>query len=182
MGLFDQIVSAINNPTQEASSAQLSNVLNTVQQVAATQGIDLSKAQSILSVLGSHVRTALQEKQATQGASTTASLVNQLAGSTGGLQAVQQLFNPNQQEQVAQDVAQKTGLNMAAIQNMLPVLIPVVMNLLKMGNAQPQAGAAPPTGAAGGNPLLNAFLDADGDGDVDVGDAINLASRFLSQR
>ncbi|MCS6812634.1 MAG: hypothetical protein NZ772_03550, partial [Cyanobacteria bacterium] len=60
MGLFDQIVSAINNPTQEASSDQLSNILNTVQQVAASQGIDLSKAQSVLSILGTHVRTALQ--------------------------------------------------------------------------------------------------------------------------
>ncbi|MDW8200316.1 MAG: hypothetical protein RML75_03785 [Cyanobacteriota bacterium SKYGB_h_bin112] len=175
MGLFDQIVSAINNPTQEASSDQLSNILNTVQQVAASQGIDLSKAQSVLSILGTHVRTALQAQRASQGESAATALVNQLA-SGANLQALQQLMGASQQQQVAQDVAQKTGLDISAIQAMLPTLIPVVMNLLKMGNTQPQAGNS------GGNPLLNAFLDADKDGDVDLGDAILLGSQYLSQR
>jgi hypothetical protein len=176
MGLFDQIVDAINNPAQEASPDQLGNILNTVQQVAATQGIDLSKAQSILSVLSPYVRDALQQQRTTQGESTATALVNQLASGGGNLQALQGLMNPNQQQQVAQDVAQKTGLDISAIQNMLPVLIPVVMNLLKMGNTSQQGGAT------GGNPLLNAFLDADKDGDVDLGDALSLASRYLSQR
>ncbi|WP_187329585.1 hypothetical protein [Halomicronema hongdechloris] len=34
-------------------------------------------------------------------------------------------------------------------------------------------------GNQGDNPVLNAFLDADGDSDVNMGDMMNMASRFL---
>jgi hypothetical protein len=54
-------------------------------------------------------------------------------------------------------------------------LVPLVLNLLKTGsNAQ--------NPAQGSNPVLNTFLDADGDGDVDITDAMSMAGRFLNQR
>jgi hypothetical protein len=66
-------------------------------------------------------------------------------------------------------------LNNATVQAMIPVLVPLVLNLLKTGsNAQ--------NPAPGSNPVLNTFLDADGDGDVDITDTISMASRFLNQR
>ena len=82
------------------------------------------------------------------------------------------LFSPNQQENLAQFAAQQTGLNMGTIQQMLPILVPLVLNLLQTGSQtrNPQGGA---------NPVLNAFLDADRDGDVDISDAIQLASRHF---
>jgi len=33
----------------------------------------------------------------------------------------------------------------------------------------------------GANPVLNAFLDADRDGDVDIADAMQMAGRYLSR-
>ena len=58
---------------------------------------------------------------------------------------------------------------------MIPVLVPILLNLLQTGgNAQ--------NPAQGQNPVLNTFLDADGDGDVDITDAMLMASRFLNQR
>lgn len=54
-----------------------------------------------------------------------------------------------------------------ARQQMLPILVPLVLNLLQTGSQtrNPQGGA---------NPVLNAFLDADRDGDVDISDANEL--------
>jgi hypothetical protein len=49
------------------------------------------------------------------------------------------------------------------IQQLLPTLVPLILSFLQ----------------SGGNPLLNKFLDADGNGDVDIMDAIKLASKFL---
>jgi len=49
------------------------------------------------------------------------------------------------------------------------------MSLLQSG-AMTQGGAP---GASGGNPLLNAFLDGDHDGDTDLGDLMSMAGRFM---
>ena len=59
-----------------------------------------------------------------------------------------------------------------AVMALLPVLVPLVLNLLKTGSSK--AGAV-----ATGNPVMNAFLDSDGDGDVDLGDLMSHASRFM---
>ena len=57
---------------------------------------------------------------------------------------------------------------------LLPLAVPLVLNFLQSGaNAQnPQAG---------GNSVLNSFLDADSDGDVDIADAIQMASRYMQR-
>jgi hypothetical protein len=59
------------------------------------------------------------------------------------------------------------------IQSMLPMLVPLVLKFLQTGNNT--------QGGQGGNPVLNTFLDADGDGDVDIADAMQLASRHLGR-
>ena len=102
-------------------------------------------------------------------------VVNQFSGTNPNPQAVQSLFGGGQLTQIVTDIAQRTGLNNATVQAMIPVLVPIVLNLLQTGgNAQ--------NPALGGNPVLNAFLDGDGDGDVDITDAMSMASRFLNQR
>jgi hypothetical protein len=55
----------------------------------------------------------------------------------------------------------------------LPLLIPVVLKFLQQGNTK-QTGA-------GRNSVLSTFLDSDGDGDTDIGDAMSIAGRFLNQ-
>jgi hypothetical protein len=120
------------------------------------------------------VRSALQQKQATEGNQAAQNVVNQFGGTSPNPQAVNSLFAPFLQQQLAETVAQRTGLNAGMVQQLLPILVPVVLNLLKSGsNSQnPQAG---------GNPVLNSFLDSDRDGDVDIMDAIQLASRYLGR-
>lgn len=174
MGLFDQIINAIDNSNQQGNAGQLDNILNTVQQVSNNIGTDPSTMQSALGIVGNYVRSALQEKQAIEGNQAAQSVVNQFGGTSPNSQAVNSLFAPFLQQQLAETVAQRTGLNAGMVQQLLPILVPVVLNLLKSGaNSQnPQAG---------GNPVLNSFLDSDGDGDVDITDAIQLASRYLGR-
>lgn len=174
MGLFDQVLSAISNPNQQANPDQLGMIFNTVQQFSNQQGIDPTMSQAVLSLMGNHVRSALQQKQATAGQGQVEALVNQYHGTTFNPQAVQAIFSPNQQTQVIQDVSQRTGIPAQTIQAAMPLLIPLVLNFLQTGASN--------QGGSGGNPVLNQFLDSDRDGDVDVGDAIAMAGQFLNQR
>ncbi len=174
MGLFDQILGALNNPNQQGSLGQLGSIINTVHQLSNSTGTDPSTMQSVIGVVGNYVRSALQQKQATEGNEATQSLVNQYAGTSSNPQAVDSLFSPNIQQQVAQVAAQRTGLDAGTIQQLLPVIVPLVLNFLRSGaNAQnTQSGA---------NSVLNSFLDADRDGDVDIADAMQLISRYIGK-
>ena len=120
------------------------------------------------------MRGALQHQRSQNGAESAQNIVNQYSGTESNSQAVDLLFFSSQVEQIVAEVASKTGLNMGIVQQMLPMLIPVVLNMLRSGtHAQnPQGGI---------NPVLNTFLDADRDGDVDVADAMQLASRHLGR-
>lgn len=184
MGLFDQILGAVNNPQQTASPDQLGSILGTVQQLSNQQGMDASTTQTALSVVGGYVRSALQQQRATGGSSQVEALVNQFGGTNRNPNALEAIFTPNQQQQVAQDVAQRTGINANQVMALLPILVPIVLNLLKQGSPQPNSAQpnSPDAGNLGANPVLNGFLDADGDGDVDIGDAMSLAGRFMNQR
>ncbi|MBW4519491.1 MAG: hypothetical protein KME16_07290 [Scytolyngbya sp. HA4215-MV1] len=173
MGLFDQVIGAINNPSQQASTDQIGMILNTVQQMSSGNGLDPNATQAVMSVLGGHVRSALQQQRATQGDQQVESLVNQFAGTDASMTAVNALFSSQQAQHVIQDIAQKTGLDPQMIQSLLPTLVPIALNLLQSG--------ANNQGDPGGNPVLNTFLDSDHDGDVDLGDTLAIASRFLNQ-
>jgi hypothetical protein len=171
MGLFDQIMSAVANPNQQGSLGQIGSIVNTVNQLSQSTGADSSTIQSLLSVVGGQVRSALQQKQATEGNAAVENLVNNFAGTSPNSQAVSSLFSPQAQQQLAEFTAQRTGLDAGTIQQILPSVVPVVLNFLQSGaNSQ-----------TGGNSVLNSFLDADGDGDVDIADAMQIASRYLGQ-
>jgi hypothetical protein len=174
MGLFDQVINAINSSNQVGSSGQLATILSTVQQLSNSYGADPSTVQSVLSIVGNYVRSSLQQQRSTNGEAQAQAVINQFSGTYPNPQAVNTLFSPNQQQHLAQTAAQQTGLNMNTIQQMLPILVPLVLNLLQTGSQaqNPQRGS---------NPVLNTFLDADRDGDVDIADVMNLASRHFSR-
>ncbi|AFZ24470.1 Bacterial protein of unknown function (DUF937) [Cylindrospermum stagnale PCC 7417] len=165
MGLFDQILGAVSSSNQQGGLGQIGNLLNTVEQLKNTTGADSATIQTILTVVGGQVRSSLQDKQATDGDGAAQNFVNQFAGTSPDTQAVNSLFSPAIQQQVAEIAAQRTGLDAEMIQQLLPSIVPVVLNFLQ----------------AGGNPAISSFLDGDGDGDVDIADAIKLASRFLGR-
>jgi hypothetical protein len=175
MGLFFDVLSAINNPNQQASVSQLESITNSIQQVASSQGIDAGKTQSLMSALGGFLRPALKQQRSAMGDNQLDNLLGRFGGGTAatmGASAISSLFPPQMQQQMIQSIAQKTGLSPNMLQSAMPVLIPAVMGLLSMGAKKP--------GMGGGNPLLNAFLDSDRDGDTDLGDVFKFASRFLS--
>ena len=173
MGLFDQIINAVDDPHRQASSDQLGNIFDTTKQLGNSYGTDSSTMQSVLSIVGNYVRSALQHKRSLDGNDQAQSFVEQYGGTYPSPQAVHSLFSPNQVEQIATVAAQQTGLNAGIIQQMLPMLVPIVLNLLRSG--------APNQYSGGANPVMNAFLDADRDGDVDVADAMQLAGRYLNR-
>lgn len=172
MGLFDQILGAVSNPNQQGSLGQIGSIINAVNQLSDRTGADPSTIQSVLGIVGNYVRSSLQEKQATSGNEEAQALVNQYSGTSDNPQAVNSLFSPAMQQQVAEVASQRTGLDAGTIQQLLPLAVPVVLNFL-------QSGANAHNPQAGGNPILNSFLDADRDGDVDIADAIQLASQYI---
>jgi hypothetical protein len=178
MGLFFDVLSAINNPNQNANVDQLSSITNTVQQVAASHNIEPSTMQTIMSSLGGALRPALRQQASSGGIGNMLGQLaaGQMAGGGGGLGALSSFLTPQLQQQIAQTISQRTGLGAGTIQTMLPALIPVVMQLLNMGAPKSSMGA---TGMAA-NPLLASFLDSDRDQDVDLGDVFKFAGRFLN--
>ncbi|MBX2865336.1 MAG: DUF937 domain-containing protein [Leptolyngbyaceae cyanobacterium MAG.088] len=170
MGIFDQVMGAIQDPNREASIGQLGQIVSMAQQVAQSNNANSSATQQAASVVGGFVQSALREKQQTQGMNAVLDLVKQ--GTTDGAGVLPKLFSSNQQTEIASAVSQKTGLDASQVMVMLPMVIPIVMKFLNQGSAK--AGAQ-----AEGNPLVSAFLDGDGDGDVDMGDVLKMAGRFL---
>jgi Bacterial protein of unknown function (DUF937) len=199
MGLFFDVLSAVNNPNQQASVGQLGSLVNSVQQLSSQTGMDSATTQNVLSAVGQFIQPALQQQGAAMGGQQLSNMVGQIAsaGALGGLMGgdqgggnplgglmgqmaggggaamLQGLLPASMQQEMAQVVAQKTGLDPSMIQSMLPSLIPVVMNFLNMGAAKPGA-------PGGGNPLLSAFLDGNQDGSTDLGDVMNFATRFMN--
>ena len=169
MGLFDQIMGAIANPNQQANPDQMSDILGTVQQIASHNNLDAGAGETMVSMVGGYVRSALQQQQAEGGDSKVAAIVNQFGGIGSNPAAVSALFSSDQQAQIATEIVQRTGLPAGTIQGLLASLIPILLNLLGSGK----------TLEGNSNPLLNNFLDANNDGNVDLGDAMRLASRFM---
>lgn len=171
MGIFDQILGAIENPNQQGSPGQIGEILSTVQQLSNHANTDPSTIQSVLSIVGNYARSALQQKRDNEGHQQTQEFVNQFGGTNPSSQAVELLFSTPQIQQLVQDVEQRTGLSSNTIQSMLPILVPLVLKFLQTGNntENPQ----------GTNPILNTFLDTTGDGNVDMADILQMAGRYF---
>lgn len=175
MSLFFDVLSSINNPNQGGSVQQLSQLTNTVNDLSRTNGLNPSAMQGIMSSLGPLLRPALQEQMQGGGNNVLENMMGQVTGGgnpglgAGGLGSM--LTGPLQ-SQIVGGLASKTGLDSNMLQEIVPKLLPVVMGLLNMGK---------PTGSmGGGNPLLKAFLDGNGDGNTDLGDVLKFANRFTN--
>lgn len=172
MGLFDKVMGAINNPNLQANTSQLGGILNTAQQLSNSLGVDPSTVNTAMSVVGNFTKSALQEKRAEEGEEAAQSIVSQFSGLTPSPAAITALFSSGQVSEMINVISEKTGLDASMINNILPQLVPMVLNFLNSGsNALNSVG--------GGNPVLSGFLDADGDGDVDIADAMQMAGRFM---
>jgi len=174
MSLFNQIASAISDPKLQANVGQLGSIINTLQQTGGTQNLDASKLQPMMSVVGKYVRASLQEKRNANGEGNVRQIVNQFSGTNANIEAVRALFSPQEEQQVAENASRETGIDLSTARSLLPVVVPLILQFLQTGS-----NSSNPQGEA--NPILNNFLDADGDGDVDMGDALSMASKYLNQ-
>ncbi|GFE69505.1 DUF937 domain-containing protein [Chroococcus sp. FPU101] len=184
MTLIYDILSSINNPELQGDVGSLETITKTVQDVTQQNGIDAATTQTMISTVGNYLRSALADQRSTVGNQQLENLIgqatggNMLGGLMGGLGGsastalIQSLIPASVQQQIVTSISQKTGLKTEMIQGLLPVLIPAVLGLLKMGTPKT-------SGLPGNNSLLNTFLDGDKDGDVDLGDVFKFASRFL---
>jgi hypothetical protein len=176
MPIFNEILNALNNPTQQANTGQLQQILNTVQQLSSTARTNPSTMETMLSVVGSYVRSSLRQTCSTSGEDQAQNLVNQFSGTQPNQRAVEAVLSAGMQQQVVQDLIKRTGLDAQTIRGLLPVLVPLALNLLQSGtNTQT-------TNSGRANSVLKAFLDSNQDGDVDLGDALKVASRFLNRQ
>lgn len=173
MSIFNQILSAIDDPQKEASSNQLGAILDTVQQLSGNNNANPDAIQSAMSMVGSYTKSALQEQRNQGGAAQVNQLINQFGGTNANSQILSTLFNNNQLQNMIQQISSSTGLNARTIQSLLPILVPLVLSLLKTGNNKGNLQE--------NNSVASAFLDADGDGDVDMTDALSMASRYLGR-
>lgn len=171
MGLFDQVLGALGNPEQEGNANQLSGILDTVQQLSGAHQADTSALQSVMSIVGNHARSALVEQRDNGGEGQVEQIISQFGGTQANAGAIGAIFNAPQLQGLLEEIENRTGMDANTVQQMLPTLVPLALNFLKTGN----------NGQGGGNSVLSSFLDADGDGSFDMGDAMQMASRYLGR-
>ena len=173
MSIVNQILSAIDNPELEASGSQLGSILDTVQQLSGEYHTNSDAIQSAMSIVGNYTKSALKEQQSNGGATQINQLVNQFGGTHANSQVLSALFNSSQVQEMVAKISSRTGMSSKTIMTLLPILVPLVLNLLKAGSNKLNISAQ--------NPVVKDFLDSDGDGDVDLTDAINMAYRYLGR-
>ncbi len=175
MGLFDVIRGAIDDPEKEANTNQIGGILDTIQQLSSEKEAPPTAIESAMSIVGKYVKPALKQKQEEEGEEKVQSIINQFGGTQASEMVVNMLFsNPAIKNTIAQEISQKTGLPEFAVMPMIPKLVPMVLDLLKSGND-------PNKNALASNPVAKKFLDADGDGDIDMWDALQMAKGYMGK-
>jgi hypothetical protein len=173
MSMFFDVLSAINNPDSSANVPQLASIMNSVQSLTTNRGMQPNQVQSMVSIVGNMIRPVLKQQQTTIGTGRLENLISQVVASGASGSSLTSLLSPQLMQQISETVTKQTGMSPNLVQSALPTVVLAVLGMLQMG--------APQTGAWGNsNPLLNSFLDSDGDGDNDLGDVMKFANRFLN--
>ncbi|MEM9219661.1 MAG: DUF937 domain-containing protein [Cyanobacteria bacterium P01_F01_bin.150] len=165
MGLFFEVLSAINNPKQDASIQQLSQITNSVQQLAQQNEVEPDAMQSVMTNLGPMVGPLLKQQMGGNGAGNMVGNLMNMATGGGGMGALASMITP----QMMQSLGQQSGVDAGKLQSLLPGLLPIVMQVMNMGN---DSGGS-------GNPILSAFLGGS-KGGADLGSMMKFANRFMN--
>ncbi len=170
MSLFQTILESIENPNHAGSQQDLHGLLNLAQLLPGVQGTQ-QQVQPILSVLGSHLQDALNQKQQTDGPAAVQQTVSNLSQPGAGLQEIENLFGQERFNALIGGIGKRTGLDPQLVLQFLPALIPIVMKLLATGTHQTDSKAP--------NPVLNNFLGSNQSGGALLNEVFQLASQFL---
>ncbi|MGB0561363.1 MAG: hypothetical protein ACPGVO_06115 [Spirulinaceae cyanobacterium] len=168
MSLVNSLLGAIDNPNLQANASQLGSIVNTVQSLSQGNSASPDALQTAMGIAGKYVQSSLKQKRQQDGPQAAQQLVNQYSGTQPNAAVVNALLSSQQAQGLINEVSQKTGMPAGTIQALLPTLLPLVLQFLQSGASKD----------GNSNQLLNSFLDSDGDGDVDIADAISLAGKF----
>jgi hypothetical protein len=69
---------------------------------------------------------------------------------------------------MVQQITQRTGLGLGTVKAIVPLVLPIVMQIFSMGAGSPKVS----------NGILNGFID--GDNSRDLGEVYKFANRFLN--
>ncbi|MEI6379436.1 MAG: DUF937 domain-containing protein [Cyanobacteriota bacterium ELA615] len=172
MGLIFDVLSAINDPKKVASVESLGGIYDGIQQLAGNHGLNSAATQSIVSSVGDQLRTSLQ-KQATGGnAVDIAGLIGKFATGSSTGASLQSLIPDSAQQLLLKGMTDKLGLSSTGALGLVGSLAPLLLKFLNLGSSSQGVGS---------NPILTTFLDSNHDGNVDLGDALKFAGRFLTR-
>ena len=171
MSFFDSIISAIQSPEHAGSSQDLQNLTNLASMIPGLQGTQ-QQVQPILNVLGPHLQDVLNEQKQAEGAGAAQQTVTNLSQPGVRVQDLQNLFGADRFNGIISQISQATGLNSQLILSALPMVIPVVMQLLATGTHQTNAQAP--------NPVLNHFLGGQNGGAL-LNEVFQLASQYMKK-
>ena len=171
MSLFQSILDSISNPQHAGSNADLQGLLNLAQFIPGAQNAE-QQIKPILDVLGPHIQDVLNQQQQTQGQAATQQTVANLSQPGVGVAELQNLFGADRFNSIVGEIAGRTGLDQQLILNALPMVVPVIMQLLAGGNHQSDPQVP--------NPVLNNFLGGQNGGAL-LTEVFGLASQFLKR-
>ena len=184
MNLFDTVLDSLNDPSRATQKSDLESLAS-----AFSGGGASSDASQMASLIGGFLKPMLQQEQAVRGAQGVDSFLQSIKQTPTRPISYSRFWAPIEWNKWSDAPNKKPALTRMSILRLLPIVLPAVIGLLQSGRraaAPPGAAATGATGAgvsAGGqsNPILSQFLDSDGDGDVDMTDLVQVASRFLQR-
>jgi hypothetical protein len=160
MSFFDSIISAIQSPQHTGSNQDLQSLANIAGMIPGLQGAE-QQIQPMLSVLGPHLQDVLNEEKQTQGAAAAQQTVTDLSQPGVGVQDLQNLFGADRFNGIINQIL-----------TALPLVIPVIMQLLATGTHQASAQAP--------NQVLNHFLGGQNGGAL-LNEVFQLASQSIKK-
>lgn len=179
MSIFDSILSAVDNPEQKGSTNDIANIVGNVQRISQDYNVSPDTIADAVSIVGKYVKGSLQQKREEGGEEQVNRVVDELSETSTDVNPDTPEENPNINVlfdtpivlQMIEQIGARTGLPEPVVRSILPSLVNFVVRFLQTGNFQ--------NNSLVNNPIAKMFLDSDKDGDVDLGDAMRLASRYL---
>ncbi len=170
MALIFDVLSAINDPKKLASVETLSGICDGIQKLSLSHGLNPAATQSVVSSVGDQLRAGLQKQASGSSPLDLAGLISKVSG--GNVGALQSLIPDSAQQVLLKGLTDKMGLSSTGALGLVGSLTPLLLKFLNLGGSSQ---------GIGNNPLLTTFLDSNHDGNVDMGDALKFAGRFLTR-
>ena len=161
MSFLDNIVNTVAKSTTGSSGFDL----GALAQLATNTGANQSTMTSALSVVGNYLAKSLKAKKAE--GENPEELMKQYSGNQPNPQAVDSIFSAGQKKELGEKL-ESQGVLSSNVSQVLAALVPIGLQFLQSMNKE-----------GSGNTMLKSFLDSDGDGDLDLADAMNIAGKFM---